>query len=44
MEVGKKIIEENWIPYIKISNTEGNNLEVFKQFLNILPIPYEITE
>jgi GTPase len=37
IEIGKKVIEENWIPLIKISNKTGQNMENLKIFLSLIP-------
>lgn len=37
VEIGKKVIEENWIPLIKISNKTGHNMENLKIFLSLIP-------
>ena len=38
IDIGKKIIEENWIPLIKISNKTGFNIDKLKLFLSYLPV------
>lgn len=42
LNVGKKIMQENLVPIIKLSNVDGSNLENFKKLLNILPVPYDM--